>query len=742
MTDASLPQASIVVEEYYTYQVDVGSQTNLACTQASGLIHVRVPYNGEHLRDVGSDQGQLPIGTLVVPTPDEELEQHLPLALDTTQLIDRLKRGEQQLWQARYTPPTPSDTLVSVEGEVFDGADIDLLEQPEQIYDTLFGQTDVFASDLRLQLSLWVPRLLSDSFHRVDNRELQAMFRYESATQILVDSSAHHAELAQSLVALANADGGSIILGVRRAPQGEVVGVGSDEELERDLLHAALLCSPPVPFSQPDYQIMQGGKRVARISVPASPSRPHAAEGRVYVRRPTGTAQEAAVAPAQPPRNAVRPLASLRDLIAGGNSRDVAIIDAESSSLDQLELGPYICGLLNNDVRDATLIVRHLTPGRRSALGSVFGGQRGLLQQLTARLRSELDRCTPTLSGLRPELATLDGEMLAVVHLPRSVAPAALYNERGYEWTGAALREVSVGEVFRRYLRQVGAHEHHRPSVAQVWMDSAQIAWPVRPPTVLKRIGSQSIEQRANVARYDVQRQSMVWQRAPFYDQEGTNGLRCTLSTSLRQAFVSLDGALESPASRPLSGQVCVQFDDVLVSGMGLRLDAQHPVLGYPPIVKRTVVVLNLTIHANELFRDRRRTTLLHFRLPDMTLLRERRERLADLRQACADLGFWVYDVYPADETQDSRPWVLLRGIRNTGHHDISLLAAVQHQPVQLTREQRINQRTDSRSVQTGVLDMRFVFWGSGANAAKEIATIQLELRQLLRERLHYLRAE
>lgn len=742
MASEPLPQASIVVEEHYTYEVDVGGQTTLVCTQTSGLIHIRVPFNGEHLRDVPPDQGPLPIGALVVTAPDGAPAQHLPIALDTTQLVERIKRGEQLLWQASYTPDKPRDTLVAVEGEVFDGADIDLLDQPDQIRDTLFGQTDVFASDLRLQLSLWVPHLLDDAFRGARNRELQSLLRQESAAQILVASPSDHAELAQSIAALANADGGAIVLGVRRAAQGEVVGIGSDEEVERDLLKAALRCSPPVAFSEAEYYTLPDGRRVARISVPTSTTRPHTADGHVYVRRPTGTVLEAAAAPAQPTRSIAPLLASLRDLLAGGNSRDVAIVDAKGASAEQLDLGPYICGLLNTDARDATLIVRGLASARQSPLGRLISGRRGLLQRLTARLRSELARCTPALAGLRPELASLDGELLVVLHLPRSAAPAALYDNRGYEWTGVALREISVREVFRHYLRQVGASEQRRPSTAPVWMDYAQIAWPVRPPPVLKRVGNQGVDAHINVGSYDVQRQAMVWQRAAFYDQEGTNGLRCTLSTSLRQAFVSLDGSIEAPASRPLGGQARVQFDEVLVSGLSLALDAPHPVLGHPPVVKRTNVVLNLTVRANDLFRGRRRMSLLHFHLPDVTLVHERRERIADLRQACADLGFWVYDVHPADDAPEARPWVLLRGIRNTHHHDITLIAAIIYQPMQLTREQRYNQRTDSRSVQTGALDMRIVFWGSGAEAAKEIATLQLELRQLLQERLHYLRAE
>jgi hypothetical protein len=214
------------------------------------------------------------------------------------------------------------------------------------------------------------------------------------------------------------------------------------------------------------------------------------------------------------------------------------------------------------------------------------------------------------------------------------------------------------------------------------------------------------------------------------------------LNTSLRQAFVSLNKDGTAPASKPLTGQIRVQFEHIAASGIDLSLTDRHPVIGHPPIVKRTNVVLNLTIHANDLFGERRRMTLLHFRLPDVTLIRERRERIADLRQACADLGFWVHDVYPPADTSEAQPWVVLRGIRNTGHHDITMVAGIFYQPQQLTRELRYNQRTDSRSVQTGALDMRIVFWGSGANAAKEIATIQLDLRQLLQQRLHYLRAE
>ena len=87
--------------------------------------------------------------------------------------------------------------------------------------------------------------------------------------------------LAESLVALANSDGGLIVLGVDRdgRPAGEVW----EEEAELALREAASLCRPPVPTQ---FQAVElPGGRFIGIQVPRSLELHSLSDGRVLVRR-------------------------------------------------------------------------------------------------------------------------------------------------------------------------------------------------------------------------------------------------------------------------------------------------------------------------------------------------------------------------------------------------------------------------------------------------------------------------
>lgn len=87
--------------------------------------------------------------------------------------------------------------------------------------------------------------------------------------------------LAESLVALANSDGGLIVLGVDRdgRPAGEVW----EEEAELALREAAALCLPPVPTQFQAVELPAG--RFIGIQVPRSLELHSLSDGRVLVRR-------------------------------------------------------------------------------------------------------------------------------------------------------------------------------------------------------------------------------------------------------------------------------------------------------------------------------------------------------------------------------------------------------------------------------------------------------------------------
>ncbi len=92
-------------------------------------------------------------------------------------------------------------------------------------------------------------------------------------------------KIARSLVAFANTDGGSLLLGVK--DNGKVVGVSSDEEFYMIEAAANLYCKPAISFET--YEWKSEGKTVLQIKVNPSDNKPHKApnkEGKymVYIR--------------------------------------------------------------------------------------------------------------------------------------------------------------------------------------------------------------------------------------------------------------------------------------------------------------------------------------------------------------------------------------------------------------------------------------------------------------------------
>lgn len=91
-------------------------------------------------------------------------------------------------------------------------------------------------------------------------------------------------DLAETLVALANAQGGLVLIGVSDA--GVPVGVRSYEQAYDLVMTAASyeLCDPPVPLTQVEPVAVAPGLQVLAVTVPRS-HRLHATHGRFLVRR-------------------------------------------------------------------------------------------------------------------------------------------------------------------------------------------------------------------------------------------------------------------------------------------------------------------------------------------------------------------------------------------------------------------------------------------------------------------------
>ncbi len=86
--------------------------------------------------------------------------------------------------------------------------------------------------------------------------------------------------LAETMVAFANTDGGTILLGVNR--QGRVTDYLLDDDVEDELVRAMVLCRPPVVTSWEQFQHRDGV--VVALKVARSPELHALADGRVLIR--------------------------------------------------------------------------------------------------------------------------------------------------------------------------------------------------------------------------------------------------------------------------------------------------------------------------------------------------------------------------------------------------------------------------------------------------------------------------
>jgi predicted HTH transcriptional regulator len=81
-------------------------------------------------------------------------------------------------------------------------------------------------------------------------------------------------KIARSLVAFANTDGGSLLIGVK--DNGHIVGVQSDEEYYMAESAARIYSKPPVPFTTRQWHVE--GKTVLQVIVEPSNVKPHFAK--------------------------------------------------------------------------------------------------------------------------------------------------------------------------------------------------------------------------------------------------------------------------------------------------------------------------------------------------------------------------------------------------------------------------------------------------------------------------------
>jgi hypothetical protein len=744
MSSAPNEQAAIYVEENHTYDVDLGRQPIIQWVPDQGFISVRVqiPYDGQlrylgeqQLKDVRTSEAHLPLGQIMVVFPENtQATTTIPISLPAgSELSVHLKSGKRMRLHRRVPIAQFNDTLIAVDGQIFDGADLD----PGHLRKLIFEHTDAFVRDLRLQLALWVPDLVARTAQSKERGLREMLLQRESARQIFLSSIGNIDRLAESLAALANGSGGRVLIGVDQ--YGQVLGLPTQEDpsyreqLKQALLVAALRSTPAVSIAPPDYLQAPDGKTVARVIVPAGAAGPHQIDGQAFYREGAVTLSRPAQASRAPAMSAGA-IVDITDVLKAGDSDDVIILDAGNGPLNALELGPMISALINSGKRDGLILVRNLGAATSQPASLLPGHGAGALRQFEEHLEQELKQCIPHLL-LRPALAQINHEQIAVLPVSSELAPVALYDGIGYDWNNRARRSLNTDEVFERYLRRQGMSGTDRSGGDPIWMVHGEISWPIQPPQSLTGARDRTATGDGR-CMYDVQRQAMVWKASSFEPQHGTAGRRCELTTPLGYALMDVDETGVGVAALPeLRGHIQVRLNDVLASGVEIVPQSDSDLLRNLPVYKRTHLWLRIKANPQELFRRRRRMSLLRFRLLDVAL---DIERVGDLKQACADLGFRLSQV-DQSELPDR---AMMEGVRSEGFCDIGLLVGLVCDRTLLTRALHYEQRTDSRTSDATLLDIRILLWGSGDDAAAEIARLHMALHQIIQQRLAYLHTE
>ena len=112
----------------------------------------------------------------------------------------------------------------------------------------------------------------------------------------------HAAVTAEDLVALANAQGGTLLVGVEEVntPEGQrgrIVGCDVSDRTRNAIVSRANGCTPPVQMALTCENMKRPNRQVMRIDVPQSGMKPHCTQGGTYKVRIQG--QNAALLPQQ-----------------------------------------------------------------------------------------------------------------------------------------------------------------------------------------------------------------------------------------------------------------------------------------------------------------------------------------------------------------------------------------------------------------------------------------------------------
>lgn len=740
------PQAAIIIEETHEYEVDLGVVPFVSWQKGHGKIRVEIPYDGALLKRVVPKGTNYLVGAIQVTSPQNENLETIDISLPADDSWEeKIKSGKRSVTTAEYDLDEPADQLISIDGDVLD----DLVsESSASGSDGIFGNIDAYDNPLALQFSLWVPDLLVET--RPDELyELETMVRRgENTTQIFMPNISlinFEKNLAENLSALANTAGGALLVGVDRS--GNITGVPTDPDTQEHvmlaLLKAALLNSPPVPlWEYSEIKHPASGRQVIRVEVPKAANAVHLLHEQFYTRQgirnskelPTSKTRASLESPPVPESS----LENIFDKDEAGTisfrNRDDIIVCNANNGIKALSLGAYLCGLINAGKKIARIIVTDLPESKNGRFNNILRQK----EDLEKILEDEVGKILPKLNPPVVEKRHFGEQEIAIIHLPQWDLPVALYEGKGYIWQNPALNEGSIEDLFNKYVELTTSHGQAFTD-QDVFLENATLNSPIRSPEMLEK--TISLWDKEGLA-YDVEYQSQVWEPRPFKRDEETVGFALKLSTPLRHVSLTLDDEGQVTTEEPeVTGQMRLRLKDVLISGTEVVPvgNLQNQWFGAIPVVKRTYLKVKYIARLNELFRRRRKTSLLRFLILDVLL---DRERVDDLAQICADIGFRVYDKELFDTAPSAPMKATIKGIRGSGYYDIGLLVGLICTRSELTRELHYDGWRDSKSTFTAMLDLRVKLWGTGEGVEEEIGRLQMTLYQTISQRLQHLRTE
>lgn len=748
--------STILVEENHYFDVNLGVLSDTSWKKAQGIIEVQIPYTGDLFKDDAGVEETLPLGEVVVEMPGgpETLSEKWPVKIAAGERwLNYLKSGKRAVCRAEYEVQQPQEMLVFVQGEIWD--------TPVKALDELPASNQgVFQNPLQLQLSLWLPDLYKTNLEEPAEEITRLLLRRQHTQQIFMQKSGlqlqFEEKLAEHLAALANAYGGFILVGV--SDDGKVNGLSSEEvqKMPYYVLSALLQTYPHVSLQRAEIsQTREGAIYLLKVGRKERGVM-HTANGVIYrrengknVRVPTTAVPSP---PSSPSPESLAEIAAMDDAgqpIFKHTDKVVALEGAPD--LDGLRLGRYICGLINvhldNKQLDVvTLILRY--PRQTSPIKR---------NKIEASLKKELNKITPNLppGNMSITLKATDTYTFAIVAISVRHIPVALYeNQGGYIWQkDGTLAPVPADELLDRYLFGSDKVSHNHSLVT---LEQARVKWPIRPPENM-----QSRHKLENTAVFSVQHQALVWQANAFIKENDTAGYATSLQLPLKNAALTLgdDGKVlsQSPVA---AGQMIICLEDVLVSGCQISVaideDDHDNYLYNLPVIRRTRLHLDFLARLDELFKQRPKWTHFEFSLPNVRL---DSERVRDMLQACADVGFRIDVAEPAYTIPElsllpevnifrdgKRPYEengrllipngLVSGIRSSGFFDIQLYLWWISAHTEVSRELRYEDVYDTVRAHTHTVTYHIYLWGRGEGVQSEIGQLQMNLYELIYHRL------